>query len=85
MYSVIEGTIESSQKGSTNFFRRVMSMAAPYAKRRTSCQTAACTTARRSIKLLKNGTPKSHPGYPHGTCAVHAHVINADFVAFIKN
>jgi hypothetical protein len=27
MYSVIEGRMESSQKGSTNCFRRVMSIA----------------------------------------------------------
>lgn len=40
--------------------------------------------ARRSIKLLKRGTLKVYPGYPHGMCTVHADVINADLLEFIK-
>ena len=37
-----------------------------------------------SVKLLKNGTLKSHEGFPHGMCTTHAEVINADLLAFIK-
>jgi non-heme chloroperoxidase len=36
-------------------------------------------------KLLKNGTLKIYPGYPHGLMTVHADVINADLLAFIKS
>ena len=35
-------------------------------------------------KLLKNGTLKVYPGYPHGMCTTHADVINPDLLAFIK-
>jgi non-heme chloroperoxidase len=35
-------------------------------------------------KLLKNGTLKIYPGFPHGLMTVHADVINADLLAFIK-
>ena len=35
-------------------------------------------------KLLKKGTLKIYPGYPHGMLATHADVINADLLAFIK-
>jgi non-heme chloroperoxidase len=41
--------------------------------------------ARLSIKLLKHGTLKIYPGYPHGMCTTHAEVINADLLAFIKS
>jgi len=37
-----------------------------------------------SAKLLINGTLKSYPGFPHGMPTVHADVINADLLAFIK-
>ncbi|MDB5432024.1 MAG: chloroperoxidase [Caulobacter sp.] len=37
-----------------------------------------------SIKLLKHGTLKVHPGFPHGMCTTHADVINADLLAFFK-
>jgi non-heme chloroperoxidase len=37
-----------------------------------------------SVKLLKNGTLKSYPGYPHGMITTHAEVINADLLAFIR-
>lgn len=37
-----------------------------------------------SAKLLRNGTLKVYPGYPHGMCTTHADVINADLLAFIK-
>jgi non-heme chloroperoxidase len=38
-----------------------------------------------SIKLLKNGTLKIYPGFPHGMCTTHADVINADLLAFIRS
>jgi non-heme chloroperoxidase len=37
-----------------------------------------------SAKLLKNGTLKSYPGYPHGMATTHHDVINPDLLAFIK-
>ncbi|KQU94345.1 alpha/beta hydrolase [Devosia sp. Root105] len=36
-----------------------------------------------SIKLLKQGTLKTYPGYPHGMATTHADVINPDLLAFI--
>jgi non-heme chloroperoxidase len=39
----------------------------------------------KSAKLLKHGTLKSYPGFPHGMPTVHADVINADLLAFIKS
>ena len=42
------------------------------------------TTGARSVKLLKHGTLKSYPGFPHGMPTTHAAVINADLLAFIK-
>jgi non-heme chloroperoxidase len=41
-------------------------------------------SAELSIKLLKNGTLKVYPGYPHGMCTTHADTINADLLAFIQ-
>jgi non-heme chloroperoxidase len=38
-----------------------------------------------SVKLLKNGTLKSYPGFPHGMCTTHADVINPDLLAFIRS
>lgn len=40
--------------------------------------------ARIGIKLLKHGTLKTYPGFPHGMATTHADVINADLFAFIK-
>jgi non-heme chloroperoxidase len=40
--------------------------------------------ARLSIKLLKNGTLKVYPGYPHGMLTTHADVLNPDLLAFVK-
>lgn len=37
------------------------------------------------IKLLRNGTLKIYPGYPHGMLTVHADVINPDLLAFVRN
>jgi non-heme chloroperoxidase len=41
-------------------------------------------SARLSAKLLKHGTLKVYPGFPHGMCTTHADVINADLLAFVK-
>ncbi|WP_257165636.1 alpha/beta fold hydrolase [Bradyrhizobium sp. SRS-191] len=41
-------------------------------------------SARIGIKLLKHGTLKTYPGFPHGMATTHADVINADLLAFIK-
>jgi len=38
----------------------------------------------KSSKLLKNGTLKSYPGFPHGMPTTHADVINADLLAFFR-
>src|ERR1700734_808981 len=35
-------------------------------------------------KLLKHCTLKIYPGFPHGLMTVHADIINADILAFIK-
>jgi non-heme chloroperoxidase len=37
-----------------------------------------------SVKLVKNGTLKVYPGYPHGMLTTHADVLNADLLSFIK-
>jgi non-heme chloroperoxidase len=37
-----------------------------------------------SAKLLKNGTLKIYPGFPHGMLTTHADLINPDLLAFIK-
>ena len=37
-----------------------------------------------SAKLVKDATLKVYPGVPHGMCATHPDVINADLLAFIK-
>jgi non-heme chloroperoxidase len=38
-----------------------------------------------SVKLVKNGTLKLYPGFPHGMCTTHADVINPDLLAFIRS
>jgi non-heme chloroperoxidase len=38
-----------------------------------------------SAKLVKNGTLKIYPGFPHGMCTTHADTINADLLAFIRS
>jgi non-heme chloroperoxidase len=37
-----------------------------------------------SVRLLKNGTLKVYPGFPHGMCSTHPEVVNQDILAFIK-
>ncbi|TFF38187.1 alpha/beta fold hydrolase [Mucilaginibacter psychrotolerans] len=41
-------------------------------------------TAVKAIKLLKNGTLISYPGFPHGMPTTEAATINKDLLAFIK-
>lgn len=41
--------------------------------------------SRLSVKLVKNGTLKVYPGYPHGMLTTHADVINPDLLAFIQS
>ncbi|HMA49425.1 MAG TPA: alpha/beta hydrolase, partial [Magnetospirillaceae bacterium] len=37
-----------------------------------------------SAKLVKHGTLKTYPGYPHGMCTTNPDVINKDLLAFFK-
>ncbi|MFC3677000.1 alpha/beta fold hydrolase [Ferrovibrio xuzhouensis] len=41
-------------------------------------------SAHLSIKLVRHGTLKTYPGFPHGMATTHADVINADLLAFFK-
>lgn len=41
-------------------------------------------SALKAIKLLKNGTLKVYPGFPHGMLTTHHDVINPDLLAFIR-
>ncbi|WP_027210124.1 alpha/beta fold hydrolase [Burkholderia sp. WSM2232] len=41
-------------------------------------------SALKSVKLLKNGTLKTYPGFPHGMLTVNADVLNADLLAFVR-
>ncbi|WP_025601210.1 alpha/beta fold hydrolase [Burkholderia sp. WSM2230] len=41
-------------------------------------------SALKSIKLLKNGTLKTYPGFSHGMLTVNADVLNADLLAFVR-
>jgi non-heme chloroperoxidase len=43
------------------------------------------TTGRVAAKLLKQATLKTYPGYPHGMATIHADVINADILSFIRS
>jgi non-heme chloroperoxidase len=38
-----------------------------------------------SAKLVKNGTLKSYPGFPHGMPTTQAETINADLLAFLQS
>lgn len=42
-------------------------------------------SARRSVKLLKNGTLKTYPRFSHGMLTVNADVINPDLLAFVES
>jgi non-heme chloroperoxidase len=37
------------------------------------------------IKLLKHGSIKTYPGFPHGMATTHADIINADLLAFVRS
>ena len=37
-----------------------------------------------SARLLRNSTLKTYQGLPHGLCATHADIVNADLLAFIE-
>ncbi|KQV58842.1 MULTISPECIES: alpha/beta fold hydrolase [unclassified Caulobacter] len=41
-------------------------------------------SAHLAIKLVKNGTLKTYPGFPHGMATTQAETINADLLAFIQ-
>lgn len=41
-------------------------------------------SAQLAVKLLKRGTLKTYPGFPHGMATVHADVINPDLMAFFR-
>ena len=41
-------------------------------------------SAQLAIKLLKHGTLKTYPGYPHGMATVNPDTINPDMLAFFK-
>jgi non-heme chloroperoxidase len=40
---------------------------------------------RLSVKLVRNGTLKTYPGFPHGMLTIHADVINPDLLAFVRS
>lgn len=40
--------------------------------------------AHKSIKLLRKGTLKTYPGYPHGMLTTNADVLNEDILAFVQ-
>ncbi|MGZ9263082.1 MAG: alpha/beta fold hydrolase, partial [Candidatus Binatia bacterium] len=42
------------------------------------------TTARASVKLIKNATLKVYPGGPHGLADTHKDELNADLLAFLR-
>jgi len=42
-------------------------------------------SAELSIKLLKHGTLKVYPGYPHGAFTIHNEEINGDILDFLKS
>ncbi|MCJ2874405.1 alpha/beta hydrolase [Rhizobium pusense] len=42
-------------------------------------------SALKSVKLLKNGTLKTYPGFSHGMLTVNADVLNADLLTFIRS
>lgn len=40
--------------------------------------------ARLSLRLMKNATLKTYPGFPHGMLTTNAETLNADLLAFVK-
>jgi non-heme chloroperoxidase len=43
------------------------------------------STVPRAVDLLKNGSLKTYPGYPHGMLTTHADVLNPDLLSFIRS
>lgn len=41
-------------------------------------------SGKQSVRLLKYGTLKTYPGFPHGMPTTHSDQINADLLAFVK-
>jgi len=41
-------------------------------------------SGKKSVKLLRHGSLKTYPGFPHGMPTTNADVINADLLAFFK-
>jgi non-heme chloroperoxidase len=41
-------------------------------------------SAQLSIKLLRHGTLKVYPGFPHGMCTTHADIINPDLLEYVE-
>ncbi len=41
-------------------------------------------SARLAVRLLKNGTLKTYPGFSHGMLTVNAEVLNRDLLAFVR-
>jgi non-heme chloroperoxidase len=41
-------------------------------------------SANLSVKLLRNGTLKTYPGFSHGMLTINAEILNADLLAFVK-
>jgi non-heme chloroperoxidase len=39
----------------------------------------------RAVKLVRNGTLKTYPGFPHGMLTTHADTINDDLLTFIQS
>jgi non-heme chloroperoxidase len=39
----------------------------------------------RAVDLLRNGSLKTYPGYPHGMLTTHADVLNPDLLSFIRS
>ena len=42
-------------------------------------------SAELAIELLRHGTLKTYPGYPHGALTINHDVINPDILDFIKS
>ena len=39
----------------------------------------------RAVELVKKGTLKTYPGFPHGMLTTHADVLNPDLLAFVQS
>jgi non-heme chloroperoxidase len=49
-------------------------------------QIVPCATSGpRAVELVRNGTLKTYPGFPHGMPTTHADIINSDLLAFIQS